>query len=132
MSSPRSRFASLHRLGLLALAAGTLAACDDGLAPVADLSGEWVATRVESSVELDLAQHGTRVSGTGTWQKFINPPSGNLAADGTYLDNRLSLALRYDDGQTSRYTAVVVDPDHMVGSETYDGGATDSLTFVKQ
>ena len=114
------------------LALAVLAGCSNGLAPASDLSGEWVATRVESSVGLDLQQHGTGIAGVGTWQKAIDPPSGYVAIDGTYLPPQLTLTLHYDNGTTSRYTAAVPDADHSLGREVFADGTTDSLTFVRQ
>lgn len=109
-----------------------LAGCSDGLAPASDLSGDWVATRVESSVGVNLQQHGQRVGGTGTWQKAVDPPSGYLAIDGTYAPPQLTLTLHYDNGTTSHYTATVPDADHILGREVFADGTTDSLTFVRQ
>lgn len=114
------------------VAVAALAGCSEGLAPASDLGGAWVATRVESSVGLNIEQHGDTIVGSGTWQKAANPPSGYLAINGVYLRPQLTLTLYYDNGTTSHYTAEVPDPDHILGSEVFADGTTDSLTFVRQ
>jgi hypothetical protein len=109
-----------------------LLGCGETTAPAVDLSGTWLATQVEASTTVTLIQNGTAVTGSGTYWRFINPPSGTLTIRGTYSAPELTLTFRYDDGRTSEYTGVVRGAGTINGRETYQGGATDSLAFVRQ
>lgn len=121
------------RRALLALPLAALLGCGGGpLAPAVNLSGTWSAQHVESSTTLTLVQVGDSVSGSGSYFRFINPPTGTLTVSGTCANARVSLTIRYDTGTTTRFVGVVEDAAHMAGVETYPGGATDSLAFARR
>jgi hypothetical protein len=109
-----------------------LLSCTDELAPALTLNGTWLASHVESSTVLTLTQLGTSVTGSGTYWRFINPPSGTLAVTGSYTRPQVTLSFRYDDGRTSQYTAVVEGSGRMAGLEVFSGGGSDSLVFARQ
>jgi hypothetical protein len=109
-----------------------LAACVDQTTPPGDLTGMWTASALESSTVLTLVESGAAIAGTGTYWRFVNPPTGTLKVSGTYDPPTATLELRYDDGRVSTYVGIVRDPDHMAGRETFEGGGTDSLAFVRQ
>jgi len=109
-----------------------LTACTEQTTPPGNLTGLWTASAVESSVVLTLVESGAAVSGSGTYWRFVNPPTGTLTVGGTYDSPTATLTFRYDDGRVSQYTGAVRDPDHMAGIETFEGGGTDSLAFVRQ
>lgn len=120
------------RRALLALPLAALLGCGGGLlAPRADLTGTWSAQRVESSTTLILVQVGDSVAGSGSYYRFINPPTGTMTVVGTYANALVSLTIRYDTGTTTHFVGVVEDPMHMAGAETYPGGTTDSLEFAR-
>ncbi len=120
------------RRALLALPLAALLGCGGGLlAPPANLSGTWTAQHVESSTTLTLVQVGDSVAGSGSYYRFINPPTGTLTVSGTYANALVSLTIRYDTGTTTHFVGVVEDPTHMGGVETYPGGTTDSLEFAR-
>jgi hypothetical protein len=100
--------------------------------PAADVTGVWVATRVEFSMTLDLVQQGATVSGTATSQAFINPPTTQFLVGGVYSRPRLTLTFTGDSGVAASFTATVQDERHMIGVETLSSGGTDSLSFVRQ
>jgi hypothetical protein len=117
---------------MLGACAFALLGCSDTVAPSADLSGTWLASHVESSVTLVLQQSGSTITGSGTYWRFVNPPSGTLTVTGTYARPEVTLTFRYDDGRVSQYAGRVRGDSDIVGAETFSAGGTDSLAFVRQ
>jgi hypothetical protein len=114
------------------LSAVILLGCAEEVAPVSDVSGAWTARHVESSILLRLVETGREVTGTGTYFRFVNPPSGTLTATGSYTAPRLSLTFTYDTGVLTQYVGTVHGADSIVGVETFPGGTTDSLVFARR
>lgn len=119
------------RHALLALPLALLLACSDGPTPPTDLSGTWTAHWPESADVIVLSQHGSLLTGTGTYYRFINPPSGTIVLTGTYGRPQLALTLKYDTGLTTHFAGAVLDAFHLVGIETFPGGQTDTLRFER-
>jgi len=126
-SDPMARWLLAFSLSLL-----FLAACTDQTTTSVDLTGMWTASAVESSVVLSLVEAGAEVSGSGTYWRFVNPPTGTFTVSGTYDSPTATLTFRYDDGRVSHYVGTVRDPDHVAGLETFEAGGSDSLAFVRQ
>ena len=119
----------LPRVLFVALA---LAGCSDPTGPGVGIDGTWVAYQVESSTTLTLHRDGGAVTGTGTYFRNINPPSGAIEVSGTLFRDHLSLTLRYDTGVTTQFSAEVKRSGKLSGTETFPGGWKASLTFVRQ
>jgi hypothetical protein len=116
----------------LAIPCALLLGCADSVAPTQDVTGTWVAAQVESITSIDLTQHGTAVGGTGTYWRFVNPPTGTLTITGTYVPPILRVTLAYDNGATATYTARALDGVHLEGTANFGGGIVDSLAFTRQ
>ncbi len=121
------------RIPLLSLILTIAAGCAHE--PDAMLDGVWQAAfQPVPGVNhtLTLTQHGSAVTGTGTWTgEAINPPGGSLTVSGTASDRHVLLTFTYDNNRTTTYKATLVDATHLAGSETFAGG-TDSLVFTKE
>jgi hypothetical protein len=117
---------------ILALSLMLVPACTEQTTAPGDLTGLWTASAVESSVVLTLVESGAAISGSGTYWRFLNPPTGTLTVSGTYDPPTATLTFRYDDGRVSQFVGTTGDSDHLSGRETFEGEASDSLAFVRQ
>lgn len=116
-----------------ALACIALLGCTASEAPLpADISGTWGTSQVEASNTIHLTQNGTAISGTGTYFRNINPPTGTLTVTGSYIRPHVVLTLQFDDGTTAQFAGAAADVSHLTGSVAFNGGAADSMTFVRQ
>ena len=108
-----------------------VAAC--GTAPTQPVDGAWQAAITIPGVgrTMTLAQHGTDVSGTGTWTgEAINPPSGALTVTGTASGSQVTLTFQYDNGRTTTFTGNVLG-QRLAGIERA-GTVADSVVFLRQ
>lgn len=114
----------------VAVSAVLAGSCREG--PALALDGVWQTFPVPgSSTILTLTQHDTVVTGTGTWSGEACC-SGTLTVAGTYLRPRVALTLSYGNGWVGLYSGTVVDASHMLGTEAFNGGSTDTVTFTKR
>jgi hypothetical protein len=122
------------RRNLVWILLGFLVSCTNGLGPAADVSGAWTTSRVEFSMTLNLVEHGTTVTGSGTSWAFIYPPTRQFSVAGSYSRPDLRLTFADDSGVIRGFTARVEDMRHMLGVETLPSGntASDTLLFVRQ
>lgn len=114
----------------LCLAASGLCACTSPRAP---LDGVWEAQFVPgSSTTLTLAQHGTEVTGHGTYTvEAMSRAGGTLTVSGSYLPPNVSLDFQYDDGARNTFAGTVQD-DTMSGTESSATGRVLQVTFARQ
>jgi hypothetical protein len=117
---------------LVCLSLGVLLGCMNGTGPAEDVSGQWVASRVEFNLTLDLVQEGTSVRGSGTSWAFIYAPTRSYTIAGAYSRPSLTLTLTRDDTVHSSLTGTVRDANHMLGVLTSGGRFSDTLTYVRQ
>jgi hypothetical protein len=66
---------------------------------------------------LNLVEHGTTVTGTGTSWAFIYPPTRQFSVAGSYSRPDLRLTFADDSGVIRGFTARVEDLRHMLGVE---------------
>ena len=96
------------------------------------LDGTWETFPVPgSSTIMTLAQRDTVVTGTGTWSGEACC-AGTLTVAGSYHPPRVMLTLSFDRGSVAHFSGTVLDSRHMSGTEEFDGGVTDSVTFTKR
>ena len=116
---------------LVGLSLLAIVSCQNGLGPVADISGKWTGSRVEYSLTLDLVQQGPSVSGTGNSWAFIYPPTAEYTITGTYEFPRVTLTLTSNDTVVSQFTGTVVDGSHMIRVQRF-GDFSDTLRLTRQ
>ena len=109
-----------------------LAGCSNATGPGFGIDGTWVAYGPEWSTVITLNQRGSMVTGTGSYSRNINPPTGTIEISGTAFHNSLDLTFRYDTGVTTQYSAHLESSGQISGTETLPGGGMGSLTFVRQ
>ena len=116
---------------LVCLSLLALASCQNGLGPVADISGTWTGSRVEYSLTLDLVQQGASVNGTGHSSSNIYPPTTEYSVAGTYSFPHVALTLTSNDTVVSHVTGVVLDAHHMIRVQAFSD-FSDTLTLTRQ
>lgn len=116
---------------LVSLSLLALVSCQNGLGPVADISGTWTGSRVEYHLTLDLVQQGSSVRGTGNSWAFIYPSTHEYTVTGTYSLPNVTLTLTSDDSVVSQFTGTVLDARHLIRVQNF-GDWSDTLTFTRQ
>lgn len=109
-----------------------LVACQGSVGPSGEVTGAWVASRLETGTRLDLVQVRTSVSGTATAWGLINPPTRSFLVLGDYERPNLTLTLSTESDVAALVAATLQDANHITAVETWPNGATDSLSFVRQ
>jgi len=119
----------MHR-SLVCLSLLALVGCQSGLGPVTVISGRWTGWGLEHGLTLDLVQHGSAVSGTGSSWAFINPPIADYMIAGTYEFPSVTLTLTSHDTVVSQFTGTVVDGNHMIRVQRF-GDFSDTLRLTR-
>ena len=120
----------MRRAFLVLALIGTIG-CSDAVSPKSDLTETWSAGNFETVVVLTLVQDGMNITGSGSFTRFINPPSGSFTITGTYTSPQVTLTFGYDDGVTTHYVGTVRGTDSIIGAETFPGGQVDSLALAR-
>jgi prepilin-type processing-associated H-X9-DG protein len=81
----------MRRLVLLAGLVGTLAGCTDSTAPSDPVSGRWIGTATDITVDLTIARQGSDISGSGNFL-FIDGSTA-ITVNGTWVPPNISLVL---------------------------------------
>jgi hypothetical protein len=120
------------RYAIAILSLGVVLSCSDGIFPANDVSGAWAAdfTIPGSSLQLNLAQGGQHITGSGSYAIEAGP-AGTLQLSGTYDRPAIALVLHYDSGRTLTYSGVVDNPLQMTGTLADSLGPGVQVTFTR-
>lgn len=122
------------RLGCATLGMVLAISCGEGagITPAPTLDGTWQMFPLPgSNTILTLTQRDSIVSGSGTWTGEACC-SGTLTVGGRYVHPRVDLTLTYDNGSIAEFSGHVIDASHMVGTEAFNGGTPDTVTFTRR